>query len=481
MNEDYVFWKCFTNFYVVSAFKFSTLIFSFQRTYPFLTIDLLDSKKRLQGDVDNPIEENTDVKKQITQGLQSKNGKSSFITKSGDVKERCCTYVTTSGNFSEQHWYNCYTCGLLWDKGCCSICAQVCHKGHDVGYSRKSSFFCDCGAEVGTDCDRAPCKCLSPLSDTALSSIYDTKLSPSHKATSDSILQEIDNGSFNTAFWNEATNISASNFPAAFVSSLEKFTESINPSILEKLFEVFNVHFDAWTEKYRVNSMVSCNYANDIKSSIYLDDSKSQRLSLVSRSGKQVETSILTGKFFSLVRIFKPLTINAKISNETSTDRLKKAIVSKNCLERRIIVADNHGRIIISEAGCLLFCAGLSLANVRHRQASSDTQLQRSDLCVLGSSKVKCNIVGMALSPDIDSRLVAWGTSDVNIFLINEHFNNVESVIELEVGLDPYDCETDYVVKAEWLMGSSSVSMTNINIDSDRIQVTNNSHFQLSL
>ncbi len=56
------------------------------------------------------------------------------------------------------------------------MCAQICHKGHDVGYSRKSSFFCDCGADSGTDCDRAQCKCLSLLSDETLSSIHTTGL-----------------------------------------------------------------------------------------------------------------------------------------------------------------------------------------------------------------------------------------------------------------------------------------------------------------
>lgn len=75
-----------------------------------------------------------------------------------------CSYALKSG-FHGQHWYNCYTCGLTWDKGCCSLCALVCHEGHDVSYSRYSSFFCDCGAEDGGDNDpsRVSCKCLSTI------------------------------------------------------------------------------------------------------------------------------------------------------------------------------------------------------------------------------------------------------------------------------------------------------------------------------
>jgi hypothetical protein len=60
--------------------------------------------------------------------------------------DACCTYTTTANNYLEQHWYYCYTCKLTFTEGCCSICVRVCHKDHDVSYSRFSRFFCDCGA-----------------------------------------------------------------------------------------------------------------------------------------------------------------------------------------------------------------------------------------------------------------------------------------------------------------------------------------------
>ncbi|KAH8065027.1 hypothetical protein JL722_1923 [Aureococcus anophagefferens] len=62
-----------------------------------------------------------------------------------------CTYATSGGDFVDQHWYNCATCGLVGDKGCCSACARKCHAGHELSYSRKSSFFCDCGGGGGDD------------------------------------------------------------------------------------------------------------------------------------------------------------------------------------------------------------------------------------------------------------------------------------------------------------------------------------------
>ena len=42
--------------------------------------------------------------------------------------------------------YYCYTCNLVDSRGCCGACAAMCHDGHDVVYSSRSRFFCDCGA-----------------------------------------------------------------------------------------------------------------------------------------------------------------------------------------------------------------------------------------------------------------------------------------------------------------------------------------------
>ncbi|CDW77116.1 e3 ubiquitin-protein ligase ubr4 [Stylonychia lemnae] len=62
--------------------------------------------------------------------------------------EDICTYTQTKKDFKNQHWYFCYTCDLTESNGICAVCVRKCHKGHQVTYSRKSNFFCDC-AESG--------------------------------------------------------------------------------------------------------------------------------------------------------------------------------------------------------------------------------------------------------------------------------------------------------------------------------------------
>ena len=68
--------------------------------------------------------------------------------------EDLCTFNRTGTTYEFQHWYYCYTCKLVSNKGACSVCARRCHKNHDAVYSRKGNFFCDCGDNQGSQ----PCK-----------------------------------------------------------------------------------------------------------------------------------------------------------------------------------------------------------------------------------------------------------------------------------------------------------------------------------
>jgi hypothetical protein len=419
----------------------------------FISFSVFDSdtKANLRVKTENIDTRICDAKKSKQ---ETKPGKSEYVTKAGTLKQRCCTYVTTSGKFSEQHWYNCYTCGLIGDKGCCSLCVQVCHKGHDIGYSRKSSFFCDCGAEVGTDCDRTSCKCLFPLSDETLSLIYDKKLSLESQDNSNTT--SIFHQNETKSFWNETTKMLALNFQSTFTTSLSKYLESSHSVILGKLFDIVNTQCETWAESLATKP----SYSHESNGNpCYLTKNREpQELSFASRSGKHVDINRLNFEPFTVARIFKASTVNAKMSTESNIDRIKKAFISKNNLQRKIIAADRRGRLVISEASSLIFCCGLSLANIRHQQFRADLQLQRSDLCVIGSVKINSDVVGVEFSPDVQNRIVAWGTSDVNVFIVNDSWNNFVSKIELEVALDPYDSDHDFIVKTEWMTGSSGVS-----------------------
>ncbi|KAF7280363.1 hypothetical protein GWI33_006135 [Rhynchophorus ferrugineus] len=65
---------------------------------------------------------------------------------------KLCTFTVTQKEFMNQHWYHCHTCKMLDGVGVCSICARVCHKGHDISYAKYGNFFCDCGAKEDGSC-----------------------------------------------------------------------------------------------------------------------------------------------------------------------------------------------------------------------------------------------------------------------------------------------------------------------------------------
>lgn len=94
----------------------------------------------------NEIEDTFDLcESEIGDADQGDDGEESGGDDSDDegLNGRLCTYTVTQKEFMSQHWYHCHTCGMVDGVGVCSICARVCHKGHDVTYAKFGSFFCD--------------------------------------------------------------------------------------------------------------------------------------------------------------------------------------------------------------------------------------------------------------------------------------------------------------------------------------------------
>ena len=57
-----------------------------------------------------------------------------------------CTYDVEGKKYTAQEWYECHTCwGGEASFGCCKVCAEKCHKGHDLVERFSGGFYCDCG------------------------------------------------------------------------------------------------------------------------------------------------------------------------------------------------------------------------------------------------------------------------------------------------------------------------------------------------
>jgi E3 ubiquitin-protein ligase UBR4 len=366
-----------------------------------------------------------------------------------DPKQKHCTFVSTHGEFTEQHWYNCYTCGLTWDKGCCSLCARVCHKGHDVGYSRKSSFFCDCGAEVKTNAGRISCKCLSPLTPSALALASDKDGQANHAISGNNCPEQSDGN-----FWNEAISITATHFRETARNSLQDFVKSIDASLIGDLFDTFNAQFDLWANEESMHSFLSST-SKENSTRENAEESRNE-LSILSRDGVHLEIEKLGTPSFSPLRMSRTNAINSKISTDLSISKSKKTLLTKNAVERGIVTTDSRGRLIVAEPKALLFCGALSLVNTRHASHCLESGLLRSQLCVLGTHKVDFGVVGVSVCPGRDRHLVTWGFTSARFLILTETCDKVDLSVNLMTGLETSDCDSNYIVKVEWVTGVST-------------------------
>ena len=397
-----------------------------------------------------------------------------YTTKSGVKVRRTCTFVDTGGEFREQHWYNCYTCGLLWDKGCCTLCALTCHRDHDVGYSRKSSFFCDCGAEAASarEQNRAACRCLSPLSSKDLATIYD--VSPLNQSTGSEqgamavekqhLRQVVDEKApvGSPLMKQDFLDMIMRSSPSQVKDSLDSLVGELTSSWGKVLVEIFYECFDVWSRKVEEPSTLA-NFllAAPVDTDERKDREKQARtpglLDISSRSGKVLSLGKIQGESMVAVRAAKASAFSVKLSSDPSTDRLKRALLSKNEIKRSAVVSDSRGRFVIAEPNSLFFCTALPLVNVRFRTGSSNNlTVDRNQLCCLGSYNVNFCIVGMQYCPDNDRHLVIWGTAEASIIILSKNCDTVEKRIELVIELEPHECESEYLLKCEWLPHSET-------------------------
>lgn len=68
------------------------------------------------------------------------------------MKKHVCTLNETGEKFVTQQWYQCITCGSPHNEGCCVVCKDVCHAGHQLKDMGVSPFYCDCGR---SECEAA--------------------------------------------------------------------------------------------------------------------------------------------------------------------------------------------------------------------------------------------------------------------------------------------------------------------------------------
>ncbi|KAL7543894.1 hypothetical protein ACHAXR_013387, partial [Thalassiosira sp. AJA248-18] len=363
-------------------------------------------------------------------------GGTSVTLKNGEEVPRTCSFVETGEGFTEQHWYNCYTCGLLWDKGCCSLCARVCHKGHDIGYSRKSSFFCDCGAEVATalEQNRTPCQCLSPVAEETIRELYEDE---SEADESESTTQT--HGVSDVIF----TELIANIFPSECKGSLQTLVEEAKSSQWrESILLLFN-------KCYQTKPSPGAPDFSTLFSGTAPQPIAGGSPNIELRSAKPLTLKHLNEASMLPIRAAKASALQSRMISSSSTSHISRK--ARSDLTVQAIAADNRGRLFIAESSSVLFCNAIPSVNVCNMENSPATHLSRSQLNILGSDSVKFPINGMALCCENNRHLLVWGVSKACVAIISKGFNSFERIIELKLNLDSSECESEYLVKCDWM------------------------------
>ena len=393
-----------------------------------------------------------------------------------------CSYVETGGDFRSQHWYNCYTCGLLWDKGCCTICALVCHKDHDVGYSRKSSFFCDCGAganggdgddgELQTFTSRpdrnhtSHCKCLRAVSDDAIRDIIHKTLVKISDGIFSKLLQNQEysgyqinsNGSKfqfldHCAFGEIRQHTPALDLSKCKISaaSVPKFFELANSNLwLNDAIDIFHKCFTRWEKSRKEKNPFD----------LGIDTRLLSHQAMNGAFGSDFQPCLISdslSSFLEPVRIVKPKAFNVKLSNDSISEKSLRSFLSNKGMVRKVIVSDFRGRMVVAEPSQLIFLSALPLMNIRHVKNAMDNPLDRYQVPIIGKESIKFTVVGLSLNSHNMSMLLAWGTKEVTIFKLSAGLDKCISSVELKLDLEAQGAES-YVSDCQWLPNSSYIA-----------------------
>lgn len=322
------------------------------------------------------------------------------------AKRRLCSFVIREG-FQEQHWYNCRTCGLTGEKGCCSNCARLCHNGHDVCYARFSSFFCDCGAESAKSRSDSPtqeCKCLAPAGD-------DDLILPETKPNT---------------FWEEPFDVSqasacayiaASSFRDKSQKALKRVRSTLTknhwvPQILEAVTGAVHQWKSCklFSEDYR--SVLSMKVEAPVSNCTKLDE-------------------------FDVIHSSRQGSFDVMSMNEESR--------SSRCL----MAADSRGRVVVCEGSKMRF---FPIASMIHNSfATNCMDFENSDIPFLSSTLHDMKEVkGLRLSIYNECHLLLWSKRQVCAFVVRPAWDGVLKRVQLPLRDEPL---TESITKCEWLSG----------------------------
>ncbi|XP_022939199.1 auxin transport protein BIG-like isoform X1 [Cucurbita moschata] len=336
------------------------------------------------------------------------------------LASKVCTFTSSGSNFMEQHWYFCYTCDLTVSKGCCSVCAKVCHRGHRVVYSRSSRFFCDCGAGGVRG---SSCQCLKPRKFTG------------HGSTP---VRGASNFQCFLPFCEEGDQLpeSESDLEDDVVPDTDK---CLKPAVPRELLDGVSVLLEKLDVEGRMLELCSC-LLPSITNQRDPDLSKDKKIIL----GKDKVLSYGLD-LLQLKKAYKGGSLDLKIKAEYANAKELKSHLASGSLVKSLLSVSIRGRLAVGEGD------KVSIFDVRQliEQATvAPMTADKTNVKPLSKNVVRFEIVHLAFNPTTENYLAVAGFEDFQVLTLN-HRGEVVDRLAIELAL-----QGAHIKRMEWVPGS---------------------------
>lgn len=336
------------------------------------------------------------------------------------LASKVCTFTSSGSNFMEQHWYFCYTCDLTVSKGCCSVCAKVCHRGHRVVYSRSSRFFCDCGAGGVRGSN---CQCLKPRKYTGSDS------APAHGTS---------NFPPFLPFTDDADQLPESDSDLDEDVSTET-ENSLRLSITRELQDAMPNLLEELDFEQRVLELCS-SLLPSITSRRESNVSKDKRIIL--GKDKVLSSSV---DLLQLKRAYKSGSLDLKIKADYSNARELKSHLASGSLVKSLLSVSIRGRLAVGEGDKVaIFDAGQLIGQATIAPVTSE----KSNAKPLSRNVVRFEIVHLSFNILVENYLAVAGYEDCQVLTLN-HRGEVTDRLAIELAL-----QGAYIRRIDWVPGS---------------------------
>ncbi|CAL5080495.1 unnamed protein product [Urochloa decumbens] len=346
------------------------------------------------------------------------------------LASKVCTFTSSGSNFMEQHWYFCYTCDLTVSKGCCSVCAKVCHRGHRVVYSRSSRFFCDCGAGGVRG---SSCQCLKPRKFTGSSTVPPAAASSFHPilAYHEDVEQVADSGSdLEDDTSTDADSSMKLSVPNEFSNELPLFLKNLDIEV--RVLEICKRLLPT------ILSQRELNLSKDRKVLLGGDV-------LVSHSSDM----------FQLKKAFKSGSLDLKIKADYPNSRELKSHLANGSLAKLLLSISTRGKLAVGEGDKV---AIFDVGQIIGQPTASPITADKTNVKPLSRNIVRFEIVHLVFNPLVDHYLAVAGYDDCQVLTLNSR-GEVTDRLAIELAL-----QGAYIRRVEWVPGSQVQLMVVTNL-----------------